>query len=132
MTTTDAQILELRATIARRVEADKQIEEDIRTTLDRALSATPPRSTASPPLAHPTIPQLFEDRYKKGWSDACDLFMPQLYELKHQLILATKKVAADPWVKWLPIICFCCVLLGVVLGSWGKNVPQYIEWAMGH
>jgi len=130
MTSTDAQISQLREAIDRQIEADKLFETDIRATLDLSLPPPPP-PTASPPLAPPTIPQVSEDRYKKGWSDAWDLIMPQLYELQRRYIL-TSRVAADPWIKWLPFICFCCVLIGFVLGWYGKNVPQYIEWAMGH
>jgi hypothetical protein len=130
MTSTDNQILELRGAIAKRVEADKQLEEDIRATLDLALAPPHPPPAASPPLAPPTIPQVFEDRYKKGWSDALELIMPQLYEVQRRYILTNKNVAADPWVKWLPVICFSCVLIGFVLGWYGRNILQYIEWGM--
>jgi hypothetical protein len=134
MTSTDAQISQLREAIDRQIEADKLFETDIRATLDDLSlpppPPPPPPPTASPPLAPPT-PEVSEDRYKKGWSDAWDLIMPQLYELQRRYIL-TSRVAADPWVKWLPIICFCCVLIGFVLGWNGRNIPQYIEWAIGH
>jgi len=129
MTSTDAQISQLREAVDKQIDADKQFEADTRAALDLSLQPPPPPSTGSPPLAPPTLPQVFEDRYKKGWSDAWDLIMPQLYELQRRSIL-TGGVAADPWIKWLPIICFCCVLFGFVLGWYGRDVPQYIEWVL--
>jgi len=96
MTSTDAQISQLREAIDRQIEADKLFEADIRATLDLSLLSPPPPPTASPPLAPPT-PEVSEDRYKKGWSDAWDLIMPQLYELQRRNILISR-VAADPWV----------------------------------
>jgi len=115
MTSTDVQISQLRGAVDRQIVADKQFEADIKATLDLSLRPPPPPPIASPPLAPPTIPQIYEDRYKKGWSDAWNLIMPQLYELQRRYNL-TSSAAADPLVKWLPVICFCCVLIGFVLG----------------
>jgi hypothetical protein len=131
MNLTDTQVSRLRGAIDRQIEADKQFEANTKATFDPSLPPPPP-PTASPPLAPSTIPQVFEDRYAKGWSDAWGLIMPQLYELHRRYILTSRKVASDRWVKWLPIICFCCVLFGFVLGWYGSNALRYIEWALGH
>src|SRR5262250_613835 len=113
MTLTGAQVSRLRGAIDRQIEADKQFEANAKATFDPSSPPPPPPSTASPPLAPSTIPQAFEDRYAKGWSDAWGLIMPQLYELHRRY------VASDRWVKRLPMICFCCVLFGFLLGWYG-------------
>jgi hypothetical protein len=41
--------------------------------------------------------------------------MPQQYEL-HRRSIPNGKAASDGWLKWLPIICFCCTLFGFLLG----------------
>jgi hypothetical protein len=121
MTSTDPQVSRLRGALDRQIEADKQFAEKSKATLDPS-SPPPPqlRPAASPPLSPSTIPEAFEDRYAKGWSDALGLIMPQLYELHRRSILRGR-AASDHWVKWLPIICFSCTLFGFLLGWYGKN-----------
>ena len=124
MISTDAQVSRLRGALDRQIEADKQFEEKVKAALNQ--SSPPPQlpPAASPPLSPSTIPQNLEDRYAKGWSDACGLIMPQVLELHRRPILTTEKAASDRWVKWLPIICFCCTLFGFLLGWYGGNASS--------
>jgi hypothetical protein len=72
MTSTDPQVSRLRGALDRQIEADKQFAEKIKAALDPSSPPPPPqlRPAASPPLSPSTIPEAFEDRYAKGWSDA--------------------------------------------------------------
>jgi hypothetical protein len=118
MTSTDARVSRLRGALDRQIEADKQFEEKVKAALNQPSPPPQLRSAASPPLAPSTVPQAFEDRYAKGWSDAWRLIGPQLHELHRRSIL---QAASDRWVSWLPIICFCCTLFGFFLGWYGAR-----------
>jgi hypothetical protein len=112
MTSTDAQVSRLAAALDNQLEADKEFEARIKAILDPSSPLpAPPAAVASPPLS-PSSPQVFEDRYAKGWSDAWESIKPQLYELHRRYVVASE----SRWVKWLPIICFFCTLFGFVLG----------------
>lgn len=92
-------------------EDDKRLE----TKVDSADPPPPPRPAlaASPSL----LPQVFEDRYAKGWRDACEFVQPQQHELQRRYLLAKRTNASlDRWMKWLPAVCFCCTLFGFALG----------------
>jgi hypothetical protein len=92
-------------------------EDDRKLEKKAALPDPPSAPRRPPPAASPLLPQVFEDRYAKGWSDACDFIRPQQYEFQRRYLLARRKIASlDRWMKWLPVICFCCTLLGFVLG----------------
>lgn len=80
------------------------------------------RPAASPPL----LPQVFEDRYARGWSDAWDLIRPEQYEFQRRYILAKERNASvDRWIKWLPVICFCCTLFGFASGwLWASSASR--------
>ena len=114
---TDGPVSRLRAALDKQLEADKQFDAKSKAILD------PPSSTPSSPLEAPSagspplVAQVFEDRYARAWGDASDFFRPQLLELHRRVILTeTRLSSANRWVKWLPIICFCCTLFGFVLG----------------
>jgi hypothetical protein len=115
MTSTDAQVSRLAAALDNQLEADKEFEARIKAILDPSSPLPAPSAVVSPPLS-PSIPpsmaQVFEDRYAKGWSDAWESIKPQLYELHRRYVVASE----SRWVKWLPIICFGCTLFGFVLG----------------
>ena len=106
------------------IEAEKQLEAKTpkrhrsRTKKNKGL-LDPSSSPLSPPAAisPPTVPQVFEDRYAKGWADAWELIRPQLHELhRRDILIGTRLSSANRWMKWLPIICFCCTLFGFALG----------------
>src|SRR5215472_12378501 len=116
MTSTDPQVSRLRGALDRQIEADKQFEQKTKAALDPSSPPpSPPRPAASPPPSPLTIPQAFAVRYAKSWSDAGSLIMPQPHEL-HRRSIPSGKAASDRWLKWLPIICFCCTLFGFLLG----------------
>jgi len=91
----------------------------------RSDAEAPPDPTPvpSPPAAvsSPVVPQVFEDRYAKGWGDAWEYVKPQLDELHRRYILRGMRLSsANRWIRWLPVICFCCTLFGFALGwCWG-------------
>jgi hypothetical protein len=144
MSLTDTQISRLTAALDRQLEADKKFEAKTQAIIE-SLSPSPPpplapaqsaeadqqleaKTKASPdpppqgpppPASPPLLPQVFEDRYSKGWSDACDFIRPQQYEFQRRYRLARREIASlGRWVKWLPVICFCCTVLGFALGWW--------------
>ena len=92
-------------------------------------AAMSPRSAASPPL----VPQPFEDRYAKGWTDAWDFVRPQLHELNRRYVVTGRRLSsANRWVRWLPIICFLCTLFGFALGwCWGTILTGR-PWSFAH
>jgi hypothetical protein len=144
MTLTDTQVSRLTAALDKQLEADKKFEAKTQAIINslssssppalapgqpreadtvrdkgKALLDIPPTPQSAPAASHPSLPQVFEDRYAKGWSDACDFIRPQQYELQRRYVWATRRlVSLDRWVKWLPVVCFCCTLFGFALGSW--------------
>jgi hypothetical protein len=86
----------------------------------------PSRSAATSAL----LPQVFEDRYARGWSDAWDLIRPQQYDLQRQYILARKRNASvDRWMRWLPVVCFVCTLFGFASGWLWGNISTSRLWS---
>jgi hypothetical protein len=113
----DGQVSRLRAALDKQLEADKQFEAKSKAILDPPSSTPSSRLEAPSAGLPPLVAQVFEDQYAKAWGDAWDFFRPQLLELHRRVILTgTRLSSANRWVKWLPIICFCCTLFGFVLG----------------
>jgi hypothetical protein len=105
--------------LAQPSEADEKFEAETRALHDPPLGSPPPAASAA------LLPQESEDRYAKGWSDACDFIKPQQYELQRRYMLARRKIASlARWIKWLPVICFCCTLFGFVLGWWFTDLKE--------
>jgi hypothetical protein len=86
----------------------------------------PPAESQRPTSSPPLLPQVFEDRYSRGWSDAWDLIKPEQYEFQRRYILAKERNASvDRWMKWLPVICFCCTLFGFASGwLWASSTSR--------
>ncbi|HKS72897.1 MAG TPA: hypothetical protein VJQ82_06835 [Terriglobales bacterium] len=95
------------------------------TELEKKADAPDAPSLPRPPPAPPLLPQAFEDRYAKGWRDACEFIRPEQREFQRRYILARQKIASlDRWMKWLPVICFCCTLFGFALGWSVANLTK--------
>jgi len=98
-------------------EEEKELEKKTDSPDPSASSDPSPLPRRPPATPSPLLPQAFEDRYAKGWRDACEFIRPEQREFQRRYTLARQKIASlDRWVKWLPVICFCCTLFGFALG----------------
>ena len=94
-------------------EEEKELEKAEKT--DSPDPSPLPRTPPAP--SSPSLPQAYEDRYAKGWRDACEFIRPEQREFQRRYMLARRKIASlDRVMKWLPVICFCCTLFGFALG----------------
>ena len=131
MNLTGTQASPMAGALDRQLEADKEFEARI-----KAIFDSPPLSPipAPAPPAVPAIPRTGEARYAKGWSDAWEAIRPQLYDLHRRYVLTGRQLAsASRSLKWLPVICFGCTLLGFVLGWWCKagGIFAASAWRLG-
>ena len=105
-------------------EEEKELEKAEKVEKTDSLDPSPlPRTPPAP--SSPSLPQAYEDRYAKGWRDACEFIRPEQREFQRRYVLARQKIASlDRWVKWLPVICFCCTLFGFALGWSVANLSK--------